>query len=73
MHCVLGAAEALDEPLAGMVATPPEYFHRFGFRPAHDYSITPAAGGWQPYFLIRPLTAFDGSLSGRFVFPDAFS
>lgn len=72
MHAILGAAEATDEPLVGVVATPPEWFTQFGFGSGEDYSITPSVGGWKPYFLIRPLTAFDDSLHGTFVFPDAF-
>jgi putative acetyltransferase len=72
MHAVLGAAEALDEPLVGLVATPPDYYHRFGFRPADEYNITSPVGGWKPYFLVRPLTAYDSSLAGTFRFPDPF-
>jgi len=48
MHAILGAAEALGEPLVGLVAIPPEYFSRFGFRPAEEFSIAPPIGGWQP-------------------------
>lgn len=72
MHAVLGAAEALDEPLAAMVAMPPEYYTRFGFHPAEEYAITTPAGGWRPYFLVRPLTAYTDSLRGTCIFPDAF-
>ena len=72
MHAVLGAAEALDESLVGLVAMPPEYFSQFGFHPAEEYDITAPVGGWQPYFLIRPLTAYTSSLAGAFRFPDAF-
>ena len=63
MHAVLGAAEALDEPLVGLAAMPPEYFSRFGFHPAEEYAITPTVGGWQPYFLIRPLTGYTPSIT----------
>lgn len=72
MHTALGAAEAAGESLVGVVATPPQWFTQFGFRSGEDYSITPSVGGWRPYFQIRPLNAFDNSLHGTFVFPDAF-
>lgn len=72
MHAVLGAAEALGEPLVGLVAIPPEYYSRFGFQPAEEYGIAAPVGGWQPYFVIRPLTAYTPSLAGTFNFPDPF-
>jgi putative acetyltransferase len=35
MHRVIGAADALGEPLVGLVAAPPEYYQRSAFgRPA---------------------------------------
>jgi len=72
MHAVLGAAEALGEPLVGLVAIPPDYFSQFGFQPAEAYDIAAPVGGWQPYFLIRPLTAYTPSLAGTFNFSDPF-
>ncbi len=72
MHAVLGAADALDESLVGLVAIPPGYYSRFGFRPAEEYGITPPVGGWRPYFLMRPLTAFNDAMRGTFTFPDPF-
>ena len=72
MHSVLGAAEALGEPLVGLVAVPPEYYDRFGFRPAEEFSIAPPIGGWQPYFLVRPLTGYRDSMRGTFAFPEPF-
>jgi putative acetyltransferase len=72
MHTVLGAAEAAGESLVGVVATPREWFAQFGFGSGEDHSITPHVGGWIPYFQIRPLTAFDDTLHGTFVFPAAF-
>ncbi len=69
MHSILGAAEALGEPLVGLVAFPPEYYARFGFRPAGDYALAAPVEGWQSSFMIRPLTAYDDSLRGSFTFP----
>ncbi|MGH2377050.1 MAG: hypothetical protein ACRDGT_01085 [Candidatus Limnocylindria bacterium] len=65
-------AEALSEPLVGLVAVPPEYYSRFGFHPAEEYSIAAPVGGWQPYFLVRPLTGYRDSMRGTFAFPDPF-
>ena len=72
MHAILGAAEALGEPMVGLVAFPPEYYARFGFRPAEDYAIAAPVEGWQPSFMVRPLTAYDDSVRGTFTFPDPF-
>jgi putative acetyltransferase len=72
MHSVLGAAEALGEPLVGVVAFPAEYYQRFGFHPADEYAIEAPVGAWQPSFLVRPLTAYDDSMRGTFAFPDPF-
>ncbi|MEX0629654.1 MAG: N-acetyltransferase [Chloroflexota bacterium] len=72
MHAILGAAEALGEPLVGLVAFPPEYYARFGFRPADDYALAAPVEEWQPSFMVRPLTAYDDSVRGTFIFPDPF-
>lgn len=72
MHAVLGAADALDEPLVGLVAFPPEYYHRFGFHPADEYAIVAPVEEWQPSFLVRTLTAYQESMRGTFSFPDPF-
>ncbi|MGH2384903.1 MAG: GNAT family N-acetyltransferase [Candidatus Limnocylindria bacterium] len=72
MHSILGAAEALDEPLVGIVAFPPEYYARFGFRPAADYALAAPVEEWQPSFMVRPLIAYDDSVRGTFIFPDPF-
>jgi putative acetyltransferase len=72
MHAILGAAEALGEPVVGVVAFPPEFYARFGFRPAEDYALAAPVEGWQPSFMVRPLTAYDDSMRGSFMFPDPF-
>jgi putative acetyltransferase len=73
MHTVLGAADALGEPAAALVANPPDYYHRFGFQPAAALAIQPPVDGWQLYFLIRPLTAYTPALTGTFAFPAALT
>jgi putative acetyltransferase len=71
MHAVLGAADALGEPLAALLGDP-AYYARFGFVPARDYRIRPPVPGWEPHFQVRALTAYQDSLSGTFRYPGAF-
>jgi hypothetical protein len=39
MHAMLGAADALDEPLVAVLGEP-SYYARYGFRPSAKYGIT---------------------------------
>lgn len=55
MHAVLGAAEALDEPLVALLGDP-AYYGRFGFHPSTEYGITPPSA-WGRYFQVRLLSA----------------
>jgi putative acetyltransferase len=72
LHAILGAAEALGEPLVGLVAYPPEFYARFGFRPAEEYGLAAPVDRWRPSFMVRPLAGYDDSLHGSFTFPDPF-
>jgi putative acetyltransferase len=54
MHAILGAAEALDEPLIGVLGDP-GYYSRFGFRLAEEYGIKPPVSEWRPHFQIGRL------------------
>jgi putative acetyltransferase len=71
MHAVLGAADALDEPLVVLLGNP-AYYHRFGFRPAAEYGITPSVPEWVPYFQVRPLSAYAPSVRGPFAYAEPF-
>lgn len=71
MHAVLGAADALDKPLVVLLGDP-RYYSRFGFRLAEEYGIVPSAPEWQPYFQVRPLTAFNPAIRGQFKFAEPF-
>lgn len=71
MHAVLGAADALDEPLVVLLGDP-RYYARFGFRLAEQYGITPPEPQWAPHFQARALTAFTASLRGRFRYAEPF-
>lgn len=70
-HALLGAADALGEPLVALLGDP-SYYRRFGFRPCGDYHITPPVAQWRPHFQVRPLTAHDPALHGTFTYPEPF-
>jgi putative acetyltransferase len=71
MHAVLGAADALNEPLVALLGSP-VYYPRFGFRLAGEYGITPQEPRWVPHFQVRTLTAYDPSLRGAFAYSEPF-
>ncbi|SFS67595.1 GNAT family N-acetyltransferase [Saccharopolyspora flava] len=71
MHAVLGAADALGEPLVGLLGHP-DYYPRFGFEPAAKHGITPPVPEWAPHFQVRALTAHDASARGEFVYAAPF-
>ncbi|ONI83325.1 GNAT family N-acetyltransferase [Saccharothrix sp. ALI-22-I] len=71
MHTVLGAADALGEPLVVLLGDP-AYYSRFGFRLASEYGITPPVADWAPYFQVRTLTAYTPALTGPFRYAAPF-
>ena len=71
MHAVLGAAEALGEPLVGLVGVPPEFFARFGFRPGQETGILAPVEDWRPYFMVRSMTEYRPFMRGTLAFPEA--
>lgn len=71
MHAVLGAADALGEPMVVLLGHP-AYYPKFGFRPASEYGITPKTPEWAPYFQVRALTAHDPAVRGQFAYPEPF-
>jgi putative acetyltransferase len=71
VHTVLGAADALDEPLVVLLGDP-KYYSRFGFRLAAEYGITPPVAEWAPHFQARPLSAYTEALGGRFRYSEPF-
>lgn len=71
MCTMLGAADALGEPVVGLVGDP-RYFSRFGFLLGDEYGILAPVPEWAPYFQVRALAAFTPSFHGRFAFPRPF-
>lgn len=72
MHAVLGAADALDEPLVVLLGHQ-DYYPRFGFEPAAKFGIVPADESWGDHFQARPLSTYDPSLRGEFVYAGPFN
>lgn len=71
VHAVLGAADALGEPLVALLGST-AYYPRFGFRLASEFGITPRRPGWEEHFQVRTLTAYDPALRGEFAYPEPF-
>jgi putative acetyltransferase len=71
MHAVLGAADALGEPLAALLGDP-AYYRQFGFELSAVYQITPPRPEWQPHFQVRVLTGYQARLHGMFTYPEPF-
>jgi putative acetyltransferase len=71
MHAVLGAAEALDEPLVALLGHT-DYYPKFGFRPAGELGITPPVADWASHFQVRTLSAYQADLRGAFRYAAPF-
>jgi putative acetyltransferase len=71
MHAVLGAADAMGEPLVALLGST-AYYPRFGFRLASEYGIVPKTREWVPHFQVRTLTAFRAGTRGLFAYPEPF-
>lgn len=71
VHTVLGAADALGEPLVALLGDP-GYYRRFGFRLAAEYEINPPVASWQQHFQVRVLTCYRPSVAGTFRYAEPF-
>ena len=71
MHTVIGAADALGEPLIALLGSP-AYYSRFGFVAATEVGIAAPDPLWSVHFQIRTLSAFDPSMTGSFTYAAAF-
>jgi putative acetyltransferase len=69
MYALLGAAQARDETIVGLLGEP-AYYGRFGFVTATDVGITPPDPGWGRYFQV--LVAGDRSSTGTFRYAAPF-
>lgn len=71
MHAVLGAADALGEPVVVLLGSP-AYYGRFGFVPASTLGIKAPDPAWGDYFQARPLATYDPGLRGTFRYAAPF-
>ena len=71
MHTVLGAADALGEPLVGLLGDP-RFYRRFGFVLGAEIGIEPPVAEWAPHFQMRPLAGYDGGIVGTFRYAAPF-
>ena len=71
MHAVLGAGDALDEPLVALLGSP-AYYIRFGFQLSSELGIAPPKPQWQPHFQVRMLSTYQPGLRGMFAYPEPF-
>jgi putative acetyltransferase len=72
MHAVLGAADALDEPVVVLLGHT-DYYPRFGFEPAARYGIEPPDPSWGAHFQVRPLSTYDSGMRGAFSYAAPFN
>jgi putative acetyltransferase len=72
MHAVLGAADALGEPLVALLGDP-AYYRWFGFVTATDRGVTPPVEAWGVHFQVRTLTSYDPARhTGAFAYATPF-
>jgi putative acetyltransferase len=72
MHAVLGAADAMDEPVVVLLGHT-DYYPRFGFAPAGRFGITPPNPEWGDHFQARPLSTYDSRIRGPFAYAAPFT
>ena len=72
MDALLTAADAAQVTLIVLLGSP-QYYSRFGFRPAKELGVIPPEPEWGDAFQARPLTAYTESVAGRFQYASAFS
>ena len=72
VHAVLGAGDAMGEPLVVLLGHL-DYYPRFGFVPGTSLGVTPPEAGWADHFQVRPLTTYDPSLRGPFAYAEPFN
>jgi putative acetyltransferase len=70
VHALLGAADALGEPLVALLGNP-GFYGRFGFVPAQSLGIAAPDPSWGDYFQVRTLTTYAGQ-TGRFRYASPF-
>jgi putative acetyltransferase len=72
MDALLTAADAAEVPMIVLLGAP-QYYGRFGFRPARELGVMSPEPAWGDAFQARPLTAYTESVAGRFHYASGFS
>jgi putative acetyltransferase len=72
MDALLAAADAANVPLIVLLGAP-QFYSRFGFRPAEELGVISPEREWGTAFQARPLTAYTNSVAGQFRYASAFS
>jgi len=72
LAALLSAADAQDVPLVVLLGSP-QYYGRFGFRPAVELGVMPPEPRWGSAFQARPLRAYTPSVAGQFEYAPAVS
>ena len=72
MHTMLGTATGMGEPLVALLGSP-DYYSRFGFRPALESGIEPPDPDWGDYFQVRTLDETGGRATGVFEYSAPFN
>lgn len=71
MHAVLAAADSLGESLVGLVGEP-DFYSRFGFRPASSIALEAPDPSWGDFFQVRTLTCYEPITGGCFRYAASF-
>ncbi|MCM2577924.1 GNAT family N-acetyltransferase [Streptomyces meridianus] len=71
VHAVLGAADALGEPLVAVLGSP-AYYGRFDFRPSAEAGVAPPDPRWAAHFQVRTLTGHAPAIRGTFRYAPPF-
>lgn len=71
MHATIGAADALGEPLIGLLGSP-DHYRRFGFVVSNTVGVSVPEPAWGPYFQVRTLTLHHSDVRGRFTYARPF-
>ncbi len=71
MHAMVGAADALGEPLIALLGSP-DYYRRFGFVPSAELGIESPDPAWGGHFQVLTLSAWESSIRGLFRYASPF-
>jgi putative acetyltransferase len=72
MNALLAAADSAGVPLVVLLGSP-DYYGRFGFRPARELGVTSPEPGWGDAFQARALSTHTPLVAGPFRYAPAFS